>query len=576
MTLYRLRVIRILDSNLTTKIVQGISISGCVEIMNNSIKPFCQKHLKLLLCVALAAIIVLVFFQTYNHEFINFDDNTYITANPNIKNGINFNSLKWAFTTGHEGNWHPLTWISHLIDYELYGLKPTGHHLTNVLLHAVNSLLLFLLLTKLTGTTYRSFFVAVLFAVHPLHVESVAWAAERKDVLCAFFWMFSIMLYVRYVEQPLPGRYLALIVAFTLGLLCKPIIVTLPLTLLVIDYWPLNRRPDTASVPEQSTLGKSMWSSFYLIEKTPLLVLAFTVSLITFQMQKEAGGVTPVDFHNILLNSGNAAISYIKYITQMVWPSRLAVFYPFIEESISITKVIFSIVIIGLATALATAYRKRFPYIISGWLWYMVTILPVIGILRIGRQAHADRYTYIPLIGLFVVVVWGLSDLSKAFGIRTRYLAVFAVAVISSLMFTAYRQVGYWQNSYTLFRHAEEYTVNNCITQNNIGEALMSNGKYHEAYRYIIESIRIKPNFEVAHNNMGIINFNMGKLTDAEEAFQTSLKIKPSYATARYNLAVMYSNLGKTTLALNEYLELTKTAPELATKLKVLLDRQTY
>jgi hypothetical protein len=535
--------------------------------MANAAESIYSKHLKLILSLTLVAMVLLVFVQTSGHEFVNFDDNTYITANPNLKTGLTFDNVRWAFSTGYEGNWHPLTWLSHLLDYELYGLVPTGHHLANVTLHAFNSLLLFLVLTKLTSAIYRSFFVAALFAIHPLHVESVAWAAERKDLLCAFFWLVSIHLYVRYREQPLMKRYLLLSIAFVAGLMCKPMIVTLPFTLLLIDYWPLRR-------DAESTLpSKTVWASTYLPEKVPLLFLAVVSCVITFRVQENAGSVNPLDLRHLFLNGGNAALSYVKYMMKMFCPSRLAVFYPFVEETITITNVIFSVGLIVTITTLAVAYRRRFPYLISGWLWYLVTLIPVIGILRIGRHAIADRYTYMPLIGLFVLVVWGLSDLFTSLGLRTKYIAMFAITVITVLMFTSFRQVGYWRNSSDLFRHAVEVTENNCLSQNNLGDALISEGKYDEAYPHIIESLRIKPDFEVAYNNLGIINCYRGKFDAARAAFQASIKLKPSYAMPKYNLAVMYSNLGKRTLAMQEHAELAKIAPELAVRLKQFLDK---
>ncbi len=541
--------------------------------MENTTEPWRQNYLKLMLSVTLVAMVVLIFIQTSSHEFLNYDDNTYLTANPNIIKGISYNSVKWAFTTGYEANWHPLTWLSHLLDFELYGLAPKGHHLTNVILHAINSLLLFLILSKLTSTIYRSFFVAVLFAVHPLHVESVAWAAERKDLLCAFFWMISIHLYVRYIERPLPDRYLVLIAAFAMGLMCKPMIVTLPLTLLIIDFWPLRRAAVPTAAPEQKTLHQSAWPLSYLHEKIPLLLIAAVSSVITFRVQEKAESVNPMNLHHFFLNGGNAALSYIKYIIYMFWPFRLAVFYPFVEGTITLTNVSIAVVLIVAITVLAIVCRGRFPYLISGWLWYFVTLLPVIGIVRIGRQAIADRYTYIPLIGLFIVVVWGLSDIFTVLQFRTKQIAMFVIAVIAVLMFISFRQVGYWQNSYTLFRHAVEVTDKNCVSQNNLGEALINMGKFDEAYPYIIESIRIKPDFEVAYNNLGILYFNRGRFEDAQEAFQTAIKLKPTYAISRYNLAMLYLNFGKRNLAINEQVEMTKISPELAIRIKELLDK---
>lgn len=540
--------------------------------MTNPTQPANPNHLQLLLSVTLVVMVLLIFTQTYSHEFVNFDDNTYITANPHIQKGFTLDSLTWAATTGHEGNWHPLTWLSHMLDYDLYGQAPMGHHLTNVFLHAVNTILLFLLLTKLTGATCRSFFVAALFAVHPLHVESVAWAAERKDVLCAFFWLIAMLLYVRYVERPNPVRYLALSAVFVLGLMCKSIIVALPLTLLVIDYWPLLRGANAAGrsvlPPQDNTPGRF---SGHLLDKVPLLLLATVSAVLTFRMQAQAGSLNPVDLHNFLLNCGNAALSYVNYMAKMVWPVKLAVFYPFVAETVTVTKVLLATALLATVTVLALLWRRRYPYLLAGWLWYLLTLLPVIGILRIGRHALADRYTYMPLVGLFIVVVWGLADLFTALGLQKKTIAVFAGAIIAALMFTAFRQVGYWQNSYTLFRHAADVTVNNCITQNNLGEALFSKGQYDEAYPHIVEAIRIKPDFEVAFNNLGIINFKKGRVADAEGAFLTSLRLKPSYAIARYNLAVMYANLGKRGLARHEYRELSRTAPDLAAQLQAVL-----
>lgn len=525
--------------------------------------------MKLLLSVILAAMVVVVFGQTAGHEFVNFDDNTYLTANPAILQGFTLDTVKWAFTTGYGGNWHPLTWLSHLLDYELFAMAPAGHHLVNVTLHAANTLLLFFLLAKLTNTVWRSFLVAALFAVHPLHVESVVWVAERKDLLCTFFWLISIHLYVRYTGDPRPGRYLVFVAAFALGLMCKPMIVTLPFLLLIIDFWPLQRTARPAAPYAPATSHDAAWVSIHIPDKLPLMLMSLVSSVMTINMQEQAGSLN----QHMLLNIGNAVVSYVKYMMNMVWPARLAVFYPFIRESITVTNVLPAAAFIVLSTVSAVIYRRRFPYLLSGWLWFLVTLLPVIGIIRIGRHAIADRYTYMPLVGLFIILVWGFSDIASFLRLRTRMTAVAAAAVIALLMAVSYRQAGYWQNSYTLFRHALEVTDNNCISQNNLGEALINRGRFDEAFPYIVEAIRIKPDFEVAYNNLGIIYFNTGRPAEAEAAFQSSIRLKPSYAQARFNLALLYFKLGRRDRALDEYAGLTGTSPELAAQLKKIIGR---
>ena len=381
-------------------------------------KPFILRR-DVLVCLFLIITTFAVYWQVHNHDFINLDDDLYITENDQVQKGLSRESVVWAFTTTHAANWHPLTWLSHMVDFQLYGLNPKGHHLTNVFFHLLNTLLLFFVLQRMTGALWRSGFVAALFALHPLHVESVAWVAERKDVLSTLFWLLTIWAYTWYVERPRRTRYLLTLLTFTLGLMAKPMLVTLPFVLLLLDYWPLGRfqvgQLDTAlSAPGQASLStRSVWSQTLRLiwEKAPFFALAAASSIVTFLVQKGGGAVRPWERFPITIRIANGLVSYVKYMGKMIWPSDLAVFYPHPGASLPIWQAVAAGLLLLSISIAAIRLAKNHPYLAVGWLWYLGTLVPIIGFVQVGGQALADRYTYVSLIGLFIIIAWGVSDI---------------------------------------------------------------------------------------------------------------------------------------------------------------------
>ena len=412
--------------------------------------------------IFLAAIIWAVFGQTLHFEFVNFDDDTYVYENPEVSQGLTFKGIIWAFTRFHSFNWHPLTWLSHMLDCQLYGSNPGGHHLTNILLHAVAAILLFLVLRQMTGALWRSAFVAAVFAVHPLHVESVAWVSERKDVLSGVFFMLTIGTYVRYARQPWsPAHYGLVALLFALGLMCKPMLVTLPILMLLLDYWPLNRF---------SNFTPQVF--FRLVaEKIPLFALAAVSCAVTIFAQTDA--IKSFDQISLPLRVGNALVSYAIYLKQMFWPSNLAVLYPFPSHGEVIWKMILASIVLFSISASVFVLRKTRPYLLVGWLWYLVMLVPVIGIFQVGTQAHADRYTYLPQIGLYLLLTWTAVDLCAGWRFRRVVLGGSSTVILVALIFCARAQASYWQNSESLWTHALACTSDNFIAHNNLGTALL-------------------------------------------------------------------------------------------------------
>jgi hypothetical protein len=390
----------------------------------------------LLICIFLSAVVLVVFWQLRNADFINFDDALYVTRNSNIQNGITIEGIRWAFATGHAANWHPATWIFHMLDVQLFGVQARWHHLTNLVFHIANTLLLFLVLFRMTKALWKSAFVAALFALHPLHVESVAWVAELKDVLSAFFWMLTMGAYCYYVERPGLHRYLVVVLFFIIGLMAKPMLVTLPFVLLLLDYWPLHRFQQTGSnqrdwdagmIPvsgvrfggegvrtEEPSDFTCRWDFIrpLLLEKVPLFVLAALSGIVTYIVQQKGGAVESGEALSLTARMANAFVSYVSYIGAMIWPADLAVLYPH-PRSLPAIQVVGSMFLLAAITAAVFAKVKRMPYLATGWIWYVITLVPVIGIVQVGIQARADRYTYLPLIGLFIMAGWGFSELSK-------------------------------------------------------------------------------------------------------------------------------------------------------------------
>jgi len=521
------------------------------------------------ICLILITAVLLVYWQVKDHEFINYDDNVYITDNAQVQEGLTSKGIIWACTTSHTGNWHPLTWMSHMLDCELYGLNPWGHHLTNVLIHLANTILLFLGLRWMTGAIWRSGLVAALFALHPLHVESVAWVAERKDVLSTFFWMLTMLAYVHYVNRPGGKRYLLVLVTFSLGLMSKPMLVTLPFVLLLLDYWPLNRfqlQAVTGSVEDQPLGFRSSGDDKSTIlkavtEKTPLFVLSVFSSGVTVMAQQQAGAISTLGIVPFQLRIANGLVSFVAYMGKMIWPQDLAVFYPHPGSDLQIWKPVAAGLFLLTVSTVALWVAQRYRYVLVGWLWYLGTLVPVIGLVQVGEQAMADRYTYVPLIGLFIVVVWGFADLVKGWRSRRWVVSVLTTMLVSALMVGSWLQVAHWKNSIKLFKHALDVTTNNYVAHYTLGHALALQGNLAGAIFHCNEALQINPNYAEAHNNLGNALALQGNLVGAISHYNKALQINPDHAEAHRNLAVGLDRQGKHQEAIQHYAEALRINP---------------
>lgn len=501
-----------------------------------------NKYWVYLIYLTLALATLVVYWQVHNYGFVNYDDLTYVSKNQNIKSGITWESVKWAFATGHAGNWHPLTWISHMLDWRLFGTDAGWHHLTSLFLHIANALLLFAVLRRMTNTLWRSAFVAAAFALHPLHVESVAWITERKDVLSTFFWMLTMAAYLRYVQRPGPVRYLLALLFFAMGLMAKPMLVTLPFVLLLLDYWPLGRFQFGQNVKHlgrqrsKSTNAVSQRRPLYhlLWEKVPFLAISAISSVVTFLVQRSAGAVKEASF---TIRIANAFVSYGKYIGKTIWPSRLAMFYPYPDKTDLIWQAVAfaSLSVIISVTVVCLMRRRR--YLFTGWLWYLGTLVPVIGLVQVGDQALADRYTYIPLVGLFIIIAWGVSDLIAKWRFRKPALAASAIAVLLALSICAHRQQRHWRNTTTLCEHAFEVTQDNYVAHFCMAGDLLRQGKTNQAIAHYRQSLQIKPTYFKVLGSLAIAFRRQGRTDLAVKYYQQAVRYKPDWVFPINNLA---------------------------------------
>jgi tetratricopeptide (TPR) repeat protein len=501
--------------------------------------------------IALVAATAVVYAPVRQHEFVNFDDPQYVGENPAVSDGLTGHGVRWAFTTGQAGNWHPLTWLSHMADVERHGLDAGGHHLTSLLLHVASTLLLFGVLHGLTGALWRSAVVAALFAVHPLHVESVAWVAERKDVLSALLFFLTVWAYVRYVRRPRWTSYAVASVLFALGLMAKPMLVTLPFVLLLLDWWPLGR----ARVPSARRR--------LLLEKLPLLGLALASSIVTLLVQQRAGAVKGFDALPLARRLANAVIAYVAYMAQTLWPTRLAAIYPY-PSSIPGGRVAGALAILAAASLLAIRAARRYPYVPVGWFWYLGTLVPVIGLVQVGSQPMADRYTYIPLVGLFMVVAWGVPDLLARWAHRDLALGVAAALVIAGCTIAAREQVRYWRNSTALWEHAIAVTAENHRAQASLAHALAKQGRLDDAIEHYFEALRIKPGYAEAHNNLGLALADKGRAGEAIGHYFEALRALPDYGEAHNNLGVALTAEGRRGEAIRHFSEALRIDPAVA------------
>lgn len=503
------------------------------------------------ICLFLFIVTLSVYWRITSHEFINYDDGLYVTENTHVQAGLNRESIIWAFTTGHAANWHPLTWLSHMLDIDIYGLNPIGHHLTNLQFHILNSILLFLVFKMMTGAMWQSAFVSALFALHPMHVESVAWVSERKDVLSTFFWILSIWAYVRYVRQPDKKHYLLLILFFILGLMSKPMLVTLPFVLLLLDFWPLSRFQLTG---EENRPFSYKTLRILVLEKFPLFLLTAVSSVITFFVQQHGEAIKSLEAIPIVLRIANALFSYLSYLGKAIWPHNLALIYPYPSIFI-IWQIVLSAPVLICISLLFIRTARSFPYLTIGWMWYLGTLVPVIGLVQVGSQSMADRYTYISFIGIFIIVAWGMADIFSRWRNQKILLALLAGIVIASFIVCTCFQIQKWQNSIILFKHAINVTHNNSMAHYTFGQALDQQGRLEEAVLQYNKALQIKPEFAMAHNNLGAALSRQGKLKKAIYHFNEAVEIHPDYTQARNNLATVLLTQGRFEEALSHYRE---------------------
>lgn len=511
-----------------------------------------HSHTRLLVCVALIVLTTAAFWQINSNDFINYDDDLYIYQNDHIKDGLNRQSFLWAFTTTSNNNWHPLTWLSYMLDYQFSGLSPHGYHLTNLLLHLANVILLFLVFNRMTGALWPSAMVAALFALHPLHVQSVAWVAERKDVLSACFWFLTMWAYVRYTKRPVLTNYFLILFFFVLGLLSKPMLVTLPFVLLLLDYWPLARWPLTPQVAKNLATGKKAFPPIsplrsgvlLVLEKVPLLFLTALSCLVTLYAQQMA--IKPLIKFPLWSRMANSLVAYGRYLGKTVWPSQLAVFYPYPGKGLPWWQVGGAVLILLSISLLVIRQARRRPYLPVGWFWFLGTLVPVIGLVQVGEQALADRYTYIPLIGLFIIGVWGTLDLSASWRHRRLFLTTMAGIIISFATLLTWQQVAYWRNSISLFQQAIRVTSGNYLAFIGLGVAYHDTGRVNEAIEMYNKAIVINPYSEYAYTNLGIAYEQEGRPDEAVEAYRKAIKVTPSYRKPYKKLVSFYEKQGNT------------------------------
>lgn len=534
--------------------------------------------------LGLALLVLGAFAPVLSNGFVSFDDGTYVTANPHVQAGLTWPSIKWAFETSTASNWHPLTWLSHMLDCQFFGMRAWGHHLTSVFLHALNTILVFLVFKKITGAAWRSWFVAALFGLHPLRVESVAWVAERKDVLSAFFFILTIWSYSIYVrerkvpgqfnlsssragQRPAPNRrvlgfYMLACLFFTLGLLSKQMLVTSPFILLLLDIWPLQRLPafeigtklnsnPAQPAPNSANIQKNSWQGLFL-EKLPFFILAAIFSLIVYLVQHRAGATGMIGELPLSARAENAVVSYVRYLVKLFWPVNLAVFYPH-PGYWPAWVLLGSFAVLAVLTTMAWMLRRTSPYLLVGWLWYLGSLLPVIGLIQVGRQSIADRYTYLPMLGIAIALAWGITALATKRQASNYILTGAAVATIGLCVTLTFRQVGFWKDSETLFRHAAEAVPDNYLAHGNLADCLQMQGRLDEAFSELNEALRLKPDDINTRNSYGSVLMQLGRVEEAVGQFQEAIRRWPGFAEAHSNLAFAYQRQGHLEQALAEF-----------------------
>jgi tetratricopeptide (TPR) repeat protein len=556
-----------------------------------------DSNSKVFIIMMLTIMILAVYWPVQTYEFVNCDDPIYVTSNYRIQSGINLQSIKYTFTDIHTSNWHPLTMMSHLLDWSLFGDKSGGHHWTNVIIHIFNTILLFLLLNRLTGAVWRSAFVAALFALHPLNVESVAWISERKNVLSTFFWILTMLFYVRYVESPGWRRYLPVLICFALGLMSKPMLVTLPFVLLLLDYWPLNRTQlklqDSDHLQTKSVMKKSSKISFLIVEKIPLFILSVISILATLYAARYAKTIANFESLTLPERISNAVVSYVLYIKKLFWPADLAVFYPIID--IPVWQFSIALLFLICVTFLVFRYFRKYPYLFVGWFWYLGTLVPVIGLIQVGCQAMADRYAYVPLIGIFIVLAWGMADITQKRFSRN-IIVIFAVTMLVGLSVMTSFQIRYWKDTFVLFEHDLNVTKQNALANLCLANELLKNNKVDKAITHytasfkldskndktlvglgmafnmqgdkakaidiLRQAIKLNPQSIEAHHNLGLVLFQNGRIDEAIIEYQKAIAIDNDGLLFHNNLGNAFIKKGKIEEAINEFREVLRINPK--------------
>ena len=509
----------------------------------------------LLIMLGLAVVTLAIYAQVIGHQFITLDDPTYIQENSMVNHGLTRAGLAWAFTTFHVANWHPLTWISHMIDCQFFGMNAGGHLLVNALIHAANTLLVFWFLLRTTHARWPSALVAALFALHPLHVESVAWASERKDTLSTFFGLLSLIAYVRYVEAPSSIRYVWTAITLALGLLAKPMLVTWPFVMLLLDYWPLGRWQSAKSKAQEKKLIK------LILEKIPLFILVAASAVITLIAQSRGGAVRTLAHEPLALRLSNTLVSYAKYLLLTFWPNDLAVYYPLAPGGIPGWQIVGAAFLLIGITAFCFLQRKIRPYLIVGWLWFLGTLVPVIGLVQVGGQTMADRYFYIPSIGLFVALVFGLADLVKSWRVAPSLCGGISAAALLILATLTNVQIQRWHDSFTLFEHTLSVTPPNLRIEHNLGVALGASNRFDEAATHFEKALQIDPNFYDGLVAMSVTRSHQGRMPEAIEYFQAAIRLQPDTPKAHVQLAHALWEQNRDQEALEEMRRALQSAP---------------
>jgi len=498
----------------------------------------------LVICVVLAVGTFCAFAQVMNNDFVNYDDDQYVTENPFVRRGLNAESVKWAFTTVHMGNWHPLTWISHILDSSVFGVEPAGHHLVSLVLHIANVVLLFLILKAATGCVWQSAFVAAVFGLHPLATESVAWVSQRKTILSTFFAFLTIAAYLWYVKKPGLRRYLAVTALFIAGLLAKPMLVTLPFVLLLLDFWPIGRFGGAEGQ------GR-FWRLF--AEKIPLVVITAVFCVVTYTAQAKAEALADIVALPLSVRVGNAIVSYVSYIGKIFYPAVLAVLYPLDADGPGLWQTIISFVLLASVTGAVIVYSHRRRYLVTGWFWYLGTLVPVIGLVQVGAQSMADRYVYLPGIGIYIMAAWLAGEVAIRVRLPKYITGAACVVVLMALIATTMVQVGYWRDSMSLCKHALAVTKDNYIMHNNCGEFLRTAGLTDEAIEHYRQALAINPLHASAYNNLGCALRDKKLFSEATEKFEQAIKIRPGYAKAHNNYGVTLAEMGLFDKAIGQF-----------------------